>query len=85
METIGKVFARAEKAEARVKELESELSKLKKAYDVVSAYATHFTPDHKLEDKLKELNEAYNTEQFKQTQSGGAPSAKRIDYRGDDE
>ena len=59
METIGKVFARAEKAEARVKELEAELSKLKKAYDVVSAYATHFTPDHKLEDKLKEENKAY--------------------------
>ena len=44
---------------ARVKELEAELSKLKKAYDVVSAYATHFTPDHKLEDKLKEENKAY--------------------------
>lgn len=59
METIGKVFERAERAEAMVKELEVELGKLKKAYDVVSAYATHFTPDHKLEDKLKEENEAY--------------------------
>jgi len=47
------------KHQDRVKELELELSKLKKSYDVVSAYATHFTPDHKLEDMLKELNEAY--------------------------
>ncbi len=50
---------RAQILKARVKELEAELSKLKKAYDVVSAYATHFTPDHKLEDKLKEENKAY--------------------------
>ena len=48
-----------EEYQARVKELEVELGKLKKAYEVVSAYATHFTPDHKLEDKLKEENEAY--------------------------
>jgi hypothetical protein len=54
-----KLEARNKTLKARVKELEVELGKLKKAYDVVSAYATHFTPDHKLEDKLKEENEAY--------------------------
>jgi cell division protein FtsB len=56
---LKKSAAKAEKLEARVKELEAELCKLKKSYDVVSAYAAHYTPDHKLEDKRKELNEAY--------------------------
>jgi hypothetical protein len=82
-DTIGKVFDRAEKAEARVKELEAELCKLKKSYDVMSAYAVHFTPDHRTQDLIKEVNDAYNTEQFEQTQAGGVLSAKRIDYRGD--
>jgi hypothetical protein len=51
--------SRGDHYKARVKELEAELCKLKKCYDVVSAYAAHYTPDHKLEDKRKELNEAY--------------------------
>jgi hypothetical protein len=71
--------------EARVKELEAELCKLKKTYDIMSAYAVHFTPEHRTQELIKEVNDAYNTEQFEQTQAGGVLSAKRIDYRGDDE
>jgi ABC-type enterochelin transport system substrate-binding protein len=59
METIGKVFARAEKAEARVKELEVELSKLKRSYDIMSAYAVHYVPEHKTQELIKDVNEAY--------------------------
>jgi hypothetical protein len=59
MDAHAKVSDQRDELEARVKELEAELCKLKKSYDVVSAYAAHYTPDHKLEDKRKELNEAY--------------------------
>jgi hypothetical protein len=38
METIGKVFARAEKAEARVKELESHLDRYKNITDTFERY-----------------------------------------------
>ena len=44
---------------ARVKELEVELSKLKRSYDIMSAYAVHYVPEHKTQELIKDVNEAY--------------------------
>jgi len=42
-----------------VKELEVELSKLKRSYDIMSAYAVHYVPEHKTQELIKDVNEAY--------------------------
>ena len=45
--------------QARVKELEVDLSKLKRSYDIMSAYAVHYVPEHKTQELIKDVNEAY--------------------------
>jgi hypothetical protein len=48
-----------EESQARVKELEAELCKLKRSYDIMSAYAVHYVPEHKTQELIKDVNKAY--------------------------
>jgi hypothetical protein len=56
METIGKVFARAEAAEARVKELEEKLSSTEDMLEIVQGYADQYIENGHLQEMYDELN-----------------------------
>jgi hypothetical protein len=35
------------------------LAELKRSYDIMSAYAVHYVPEHKTQELIKDVNEAY--------------------------
>ena len=47
------------RTQAKVKELEAELCKLKRSYDIMSAYAVHYVPEQKTQELIKDVNKAY--------------------------